>query len=209
MHKSALTAEEEAYQFIQQQIRLGQFEPGMRLVPETIASQIDTSRMPVRSALRRLAAEGLVEIRANRSAVVRGLNREDMREVFEMRAVLEGLAIRNAVANMGPQAMRRLRGMLDLLVEDDIDWTTAHREFHEYLCSFCNQPRLLGQIAELHTVVEPYMRLWSAQPEHGLRARASHDALIEVLRTGDPQACEQAMREHVMRTVPALLAFLR
>ncbi|WP_032965038.1 GntR family transcriptional regulator, partial [Bordetella hinzii] len=48
MHKTALTAEEEAYQFIQQQIRLGRFAPGSRLVPETIAGQIGTSRMPVR-----------------------------------------------------------------------------------------------------------------------------------------------------------------
>lgn len=208
MHKPALTAEEEAYQFIHQQIRLGQFAPGARLVPDTIAAQIDTSRMPVRSALRRLAAEGLVDIRANRSAVVRGLNREDMREVFEMRAVLEGLAMRNAVANMGPEGIRRLSGMLEMMAEDYVDWTSAHREFHEYLCSFCRQPRLLAEIAELHTVVEPYMRLWATQPARGLRARASHDALIEALRTGDPDLCERAMREHVLRTVPALLAFL-
>ncbi len=205
MHKTALTAEEEAYQFIQQQIRLGRFAPGSRLVPETIAGQIGTSRMPVRGALRRLASEGLVEIRANRGAVVRGLNRQEMQEVFEMRSVLEGLAMRNAVSHMAPEHIRRLAGMLDLMEQDYLDWTTTHREFHEYLCGFCDQPRLLGQIAELHSVVEPYMRLWSAQPGRGLRARASHQELIDALKTGDPALCEAAMRQHVLNTVPVLL----
>lgn len=209
MLKTSLTAEEEAYQFIQQQIRLGQFGPGARLVPETIASEIGTSRMPVRGALRRLASEGLVEIRANRGAVVRGLNRQEMLEVFEMRSVLEGLAMRNAVANMGPEHIRRLSGMLDVMDQDYLDWTTAHREFHEYLCGFCQQPRLLGQIAELHSVVEPYMRLWAAQPGRILRGRDSHQALIDALASGDPALCEAAMRQHVLNTVPALLASLQ
>lgn len=207
LFQTALTAEEEAYQFIQQEIRLGRFGPGERLVPDIIAGQIGTSRMPVRGALRRLASEGLVDIRANRGAVVRGLNRGEMLEVFEMRSVLEGLALRNAVANMAPEHVRRLAGMLDMMDQDYLDWTTAHREFHEYLCSFCRQPRLLRQISELHSVVEPYMRLWAAQPGRDLRARASHQELMAAIETRDPAACEAAMRRHVLNTVPALMAF--
>ncbi|MCD0502728.1 GntR family transcriptional regulator [Bordetella petrii] len=207
LHKTALTAEEEAYQHIHQQIRLGGYAPGARLVPEVIAGQIGTSRMPVRGALRRLASEGLVEIRANRGAVVRGLNAAEMREVFEMRSVLEGLAMRNAVAHMRPEHIRRLEHMLDQMdlgSGDYLDWTTAHREFHEYLCGFCQQPRLLGQIADLHSVVEPYMRVWSSQARRTVRAREAHQELIDALKTGDAGTCEHAMRQHVMNTVAAL-----
>ncbi|MEI2415747.1 GntR family transcriptional regulator [Orrella sp. JC864] len=209
--RMALTAEEEAYQYVHKAIRLGWLRAGERLVPEAIASEIGTSRMPVRSALRRLAAEGLVEIRANRSAVVRGLNQQEMQEVFQMRSVLEGLAMRNAVANMGPEHVQRLVHKLDQLelgTGDDTDWTAAHRDFHAYLCGFCRQPRLLQQIADLHSVVEPYMRLWSAQPGGVGRTREAHQELIDALKTADADHCEAVMRRHVMNTVTALYPFL-
>ena len=209
--KTAVSAEEEAYQYLQQEIRLGRYAPGQRLVPEAIAGEIGPSRMPVRGALRRLASEGLVEIRANRGAVVRGLNRQEMLEVFEMRSVLEGLAVRNALANLGDEHIRRLSSMLDQMEAgsgDYLDWTTAHREFHEYLCSFCRQPRLLRQISELHSVVEPYMRLWAAQPGRSLRARESHQELIDALKTRDAARAEAAARQHVLNTVPVLQDFL-
>ncbi len=207
----ALTAEEEAYRYLHQQIRLGAFVAGDRIVPELVCTQIGTSRMPIRGALRRLASEGLVDIRANRGAVVRGLNAQEMLEVFEMRAVLEGLAMRNAVKNMTPETIRRLVGMLDQIElgsGDYLDWTTAHREFHEYLCSFCHQPRLLKQLADLHSVVEPYMRLWASQPGRQFRVRDAHQELITALKTEDPDQCEAAMRRHVMNTVDALAPFL-
>jgi len=113
--KTAISAEDEAYLHLQREIRLGRYAPGQRLVPEVVAAEIGTSRMPVRGALRRLASEGLVEIRANRGAVVRGLNQQEMLEVFEMRSVLEGLAMRNAVLHMNAEHLRRLSNSLELL----------------------------------------------------------------------------------------------
>ena len=104
--KTAISAEDEAYLHLQREIRLGRYAPGQRLVPDVVAAEIGTSRMPVRGALRRLASEGLVEIRANRGAVVRGLNQQEMLEVFEMRSVLEGLAMRNAVLHMNAEHIR-------------------------------------------------------------------------------------------------------
>ena len=207
----AWTAEEEAYQFIQRQIRLGHFPAAARLVPEAIAAEIGTSRMPVRGALRRLASEGLVDIRTNRGAVVRGLNEHEMVEAFEMRAVLEGLATRHAVVAMTPAHIHRLIDMLDQMERGVayLDWTSAHREFHEYLCGFCEQPRLLGQISDLHSAVEPYMRLWAAQPGRIPRVRVSHEELIAALETRDPARAESVMRQQVMNTVPALQAFLK
>ncbi len=207
----AWTAEEEAYQFIQRQIRLGHFPAAARLVPEAIAAEIGTSRMPVRGALRRLASEGLVDIRTNRGAVVRGLNEREMVEAFKMRAVLEGLATRHAVVAMAPAHIHRLIDMLDQMERGVayLDWTSAHREFHEYLCGFCGQPRLLGQISDLHSAVEPYMRLLAAQPGRIPRVRVSHEELIAALETRDPVRAESVMRQHVMNTVPALQAFLK
>lgn len=210
--RSALNAEEEAYQHIQRQIVQGAARPGSRLVPEIIAGEIGISRTPVRVALRRLASEGLVTIRTNRSAVVRRLNRREMLEVFQIRSVLEGLALRNAMENMGPAQLHRLDAMLDQLdgsVPAAVDQTSIHREFHEYLCGFCRQPRLQQQIADLHAVVEPYMRLWASEPGRvAVRMREAHQELIDAIRGGDPEHCEATMRKHVMATVSALAPFL-
>ena len=204
----AVTAEEEAYRHIHAAIRLGRYRAGDRLVPETIAAEIGTSRMPVREAFRRLATEGLVAIRPNRGATVNKLDVEGMTEIFEMRAVLEGLAMRLALPRMDVATILELERMLDRIddrsgVQDD--WTTAHRAFHETLCARSGRPRLIRQIAGLHSLVEPHMRLWALQTDRPLSARADHQDLIDALRSGDAERCETTMREHVMATVPDLM----
>src|SRR5687767_4743785 len=92
---------------------MGEYRTGQRLLPEALALEIGTSRMPVREALRRLATEGLVTIRPNRGVTVSGLNVSDMQEVFEMRAVLEGLAARLALPRLTEARIRQLEDMLD------------------------------------------------------------------------------------------------
>lgn len=204
------TAQDEAYRHIQAAIRLGRYRPGERLLPEGIATEIGTSRMPVREALRRLAAEGLVTIRPNRGVTVSALNVADMREVFEMRAVLEGLAIRLALPNMTPATIRQLEDMLDRIddrSEIQPDWTTAHRQFHETLCARSASPRLMRQLASLHALMEPHMRLWVMHKDRPQSARADHQDLIDAMRGGDAQACEAVMRAHVLATIPDLLQF--
>jgi DNA-binding GntR family transcriptional regulator len=205
------TAEEEAYRHIHAAIRMGRYRAGERLLPASIATEIGTSRMPVREALRRLASEGLVTIRPNRGVTVNGLDVADMLEVFEMRAVLEGLAIRLALPNLTPATIAQLEQMLDRI--DDragvqADWTTSHRLFHETLCAASGKPRLVRQIAALHSVVEPHMRLWAVQVDRPASARSDHQHLVDALRAGDPQRCETTMRDHVLATVPDLMRFL-
>lgn len=203
------TAEADAYQHIHTAIRLGEYPAGMRLKPEDIATQIGTSRMPVREALRRLETEGLVTIRPNRGVVVAGLDMEAMREVFEMRAVLEGLAVRLAVPRLTPTVLRDLEEQLarmDNLAESTPDWTGSHRAFHEHLCGIARQPRLLRQIASLNSLVEPYMRDWiKASGRPG--AREHHQTLIDALRSGDPVHSEIVMRRHVLATIDDLARY--
>lgn len=212
-HSQAVTAEDEAYRHIHAAIRLGRYREGERLVPDAIAHEIGTSRMPVREAFRRLATEGLVTIRPNRGVTVSGMNVDDMQEIFEMRAVLEGLAVRLALPHITPAAIARLEALLDELDASDsdaghADWTAAHRAFHETLCAYSGRPRLMRQIAALHSLVEPHMRLWvlAVRPT---TARAHHQDLLAALRSGDALRCEAMVREHVLVTVPDVMKYLR
>lgn len=204
-------AHDEAYAHILRALRHGRYRAGERLIPETIAAEVGTSRMPVREALRRLAAEGLVTIRTNRGVTVNALGVNEMQEAFEMRAVLEGLAVRLAVPRLRPADLLRLAEMLDTMEDrnaPDADWTSAHRAFHETLCARSESPRLLRQIASLHSLVEPYMRLWDRMGDRHVGTREHHEELLAALHRGDPADCEAAIRRHVMDTVPDLLRHL-
>ena len=206
------TAEEEAYAFLLDAICKGAYRNGARLIAEDIASEIGMSRMPVREAFRRLAADGLVTLRPNRGAVVSGLNIEQMQEVFEMRSALEGLAIRVAVPKITERHMVHLERLLDDMDEyrnESGEWVRRHRDFHLFLCSLSERGRLMRQIAALYTVIEPHMRVWLEHGEKPLSARNEHAAILDALRSGDAQLAERVLREHIDGTVPSLTAFLQ
>ncbi|AUT71425.1 MULTISPECIES: GntR family transcriptional regulator [Paraburkholderia] len=203
----AVTAEEEAYAYVLYRIRMGKYRAGDRLIPEEIAAEIDTSRMPVREAFRRLASEGLVVIRPNRGAIVRGLDADEMEEVFCMRGALEGLAAKLALPGIMPAHIAELARLIEVMESHEQDahqWVSAHRNFHEYLCQLSGRKRLVAQIAGLHTVVEPHMRLWLQLADKQMTSRDDHTTIIDAIKSGDPMAVEATVREHIEATVPAL-----
>src|SRR5918997_1777944 len=103
-----LTAQQQAYIHIQDQIVSGALHGGTRLKPELIAQMLGVSRMPVREAIRQLDAEGYVTIRPNRGAIVKRRSPEDVIELFEVRAVLEGLAVRLGCTRVTPDILEDL-----------------------------------------------------------------------------------------------------
>jgi DNA-binding GntR family transcriptional regulator len=208
---SASTAEEEAYRHVLKGIRTGRFRPGTRLIPEGIANEIGMSRMPVREAFRRLSTEGLVLIRPNRGCVVAGLTTDEIYEIFEIRSVLEGLAIRLATPRFDVDAfseLDRLLARMQTSAKGGDDWVTRHRQFHEYLCSYCSRPKLIRQIARLHVTIEPYLRIWLHHADKPLSADEEHRAIVEILKAGDPIAAEEMIERHILETAPALAAFV-
>jgi DNA-binding GntR family transcriptional regulator len=169
--------------------------------------------MPVREAFGRLAAEGLLTIRPNRGAMVSVLTREDLQEIFEIRAVLEGLAVRLAVPTLHARALAKLDHLLQEMnvapeERNGEEWMAQHREFHEYLCGFSHRPRLIQEIACLHTVLEPYVRLWFIHAEGPLSMRREHEVVLEAVRSGDAEHAEAVMKEHVLTTAPDLAPYL-
>lgn len=206
------TAEEEAYRYVLGRIRMGLFKAGDRLVAEEIAIEIGMSRMPVREAFRRLATQELLTIRPNRGAIVRGLDEAEVTEVFEMRAVLEGLAAVSAINVLGATELDELERRLDVMERcaDDVStWVTAHRDFHMYLCSFSGKPRLLAQISALHMAIEPHMRLWLESAEKLVSAREDHSLILDALRRKRPELVETVVRDHVCATIAALTALMK
>src|SRR3972149_173280 len=114
-------------------------EVGGRLTPEDMAPEIGMSRMPVREALRRLATEGLVLLRPNRGCIVAGLTLDEIFETFEMRSVLEGLAVRLAMPRVNADVIEELEVLLDRMeragTRGGSNWIMRHQEFPSHICA--------------------------------------------------------------------------
>ena len=205
--KMAETTEDLMYKHIKNAIRNGVYPSGMRLIPESLAAEFGVSRMPVRQALRKLTTEGFVSSLPNRRLVVSKIDLAAMKEIFEMRAVLEGLAIRLALENMNPGHKIKLENNL-VVMEQHIGntdhWSLLHRQFHEDIYRHCGRPMLLQQISNLLTMVEPYMKIWISDTVFQQHALLGHRDIIDAINNKSAETCEQIMREHIMNTIPDL-----
>lgn len=206
-----VSAEAEAFDYVLGKIRRGELRPGMRLKSEEIASEIGMSRMPVREAFGRLYQLGVLTLRPNRGAVVTEFSSDQFLELFEIRSVLEGLAMRRAAGLVTGRDISELEDMLDRMARSETEvepWLLRHGEFHAQIARLSGARRLAKEIEKLHLLLEVYMRLWLLHANKAIDAIADHRALLDALAARNPERAEQAMREHVLSTAPALIASL-
>jgi DNA-binding GntR family transcriptional regulator len=205
------TAEQEAYFHLHCAIRVGRYREGDRLIPEEIASELGMSRMPVREAFQRLAAEGLVIVRPNRGCIVAGLTLGEIYETFEIRSVLEGLAVRLAMPRIDGSVIAELEHLLDKMESSgrrgSADWVTQHQDFHNHVCTLSGRPKLVRQIAQLHVTIEPYLRIWFDYAAKPLSAEEEHRIVIDALRSGDAGHAETVLRDHILGTAATVAEF--
>lgn len=201
------TAQQQAYIHLQDQIVSGALPGSTWLRAEVIARELGISRMPVREALRQLDAEGYVTIRPNRGAVVTNRTPAEVIELFEMRAVLEGLAVRLAVRNATAETWADLElflARLKRLEAQSTLWVERHDEFHDMLCRLSGRQRLCDEILRLRLAVRPYLRLYTklhARPEI---PGFEHEHIVAAMRKGNLAAAERAVREHIMVNAEAI-----
>jgi DNA-binding GntR family transcriptional regulator len=210
------SSEVEAYRHILRRIRLGELQPGARMRTEDIAVTIGMSRQPVREAIRRLEAEGYVTSRPNRGAMVRQYTPEQLLELFEIRAALEGLAAQIAAPQLQPDDFTRLEAQLALMDDASAscgeatnDWLARHVEFHLHLVRLARRPRLAIEIARLHAMLEPYLRLWFVNAGTPTNSRDEHDQILQILRYGYPKHAEDVMRAHVLSTAAHIIPHVK
>jgi DNA-binding GntR family transcriptional regulator len=208
------TAEQYVYTFLREQILAGRLQGGERVNQDEVAQQLHVSRMPVREAIRRLDSEGLLVNRPNRGALVTALGPEAILEAFEMRSVLEGLAVSLAVPMMDHTVMAEIdKRLLRLERQRHLTaWIQRHEEFHDYICTLAGRPRLMTTIRNLRQSVVPYIRLHVTTSGDGSPTDIpgfEHRALVEVLKRRDPEATEKAMREHILAASRGVVEFVR
>jgi DNA-binding GntR family transcriptional regulator len=190
---------------IQTRIVTGEIPPGTRLRQEQLAAEYRLSRTPIREALRKLQAEGTVELVPNQGAVVRGPTVRDVREGYEVRAELEGMAAALAATWITDEHLRELQEAEELFRQASEDepagWIAANDRFHEAVQAAAGNLRLRRTIGDLHKAF-PRSLTWGAlQADSGLIAQnvEQHQAVLTAIEARDPEAARDAMRHHVLR----------
>lgn len=176
--------------------------PGEPLIERQIARQLGISTTPVREAIRQLANEGLVTIAVNRSAVVRGLTPHDIDEIFDLRDILEPMALRLAEARLGGELVHAMEVILarSAQVNEAGDYAAlaeCNRAFNEAFVQGCGNSRLQAILESLHQqtrqisgLVQKYRR--SAPLDH-----EQHVRILDAVRRGDWDEADEATREHL------------
>ncbi|MFA7579977.1 GntR family transcriptional regulator [Castellaniella sp.] len=204
MIDKALSPVQQAYQYILNGILSGELTAGMRIPTESVAEVLGISRTPVRDALRRLEGDGAVMISANRGAAVAKYSRAEVAQLIEMRAVLEGLAARCALPNIGTvelDELMHLNSKMKLASTSLSTWMAAHDAFHNYLTSLSRRPLLARQTEKMRLMLLPYYRDYYNQSLEMEILGLEHEKLISAIEFKDATHLEQIVRQHAMANV--------
>jgi DNA-binding GntR family transcriptional regulator len=206
---------------IQARVLSGAIATGTRLRQESLAAEFGVSRTPVREALRKLQASGLVEVQPNRGALVRRPTAREVREAYEVRAELEGLAASLAASRIRDDELRTLRTAQELFrhsVASLLDWrerrrsdeprhTEAHDEwmaandsFHLAIHDAAGNRRLRKTLADLHQSF-PRDLTWIVLGENARLLEenvAQHEAILAAIVSHDPAESRRLMAGHVL-----------
>jgi DNA-binding GntR family transcriptional regulator len=209
-----LTKQERVYQTVRERILTGEYGPGFRVVIDTLAGELGVSALPVREAVRRLEAEGLIVYRPNAGAQVTPADPGLFDEEMTALAVLEGFATALAASELSTDAIARLTELTDAMEEamrrmDALAFGRLNQEFHGVIYEACPNRALVAMLHEVGRRLDAIRRTVFVQiPYRGAESVAEHRALIELIVSGaELDEVERAAREHKLRTVASFRAW--
>lgn len=208
----SISALDEAYLHLQGQILDGTLREGENISVNKISKQIGVSRIPVREALQRLGAEGLVRLRPNRPATATTLTAAEVAELFEIRATLERLAIRYTVMSLTDESMveiSALKDRMDRVQGDPNEWVKHHDTMHQAICMVSGKRYLVREIARIGQLIRPYQLLYLRINNYVEMPHHEHDVLLDAIASRDINKAEDEMYKHALNPSYILVDFLQ
>lgn len=206
-------AAEQAARVLREEILSGAIASGARLGEAELAGRLSVSRTPIREALSRLAAEGLVEIQPNRGARVASWTTEQLREIFDLRLRLEPYAVRQAVPNLTPDQLAELDHLAtamsragrpgknqDLAVVEELN-----RRFHGVFIDAAGSPPLAGALRGVIHASVVHQNFHDYAPDALRRSLHHHVEMVAAARAGDGDWAEAIMRAHLYNARATML----
>jgi DNA-binding GntR family transcriptional regulator len=198
----------------------GHYKPGEWLRQERLAQELGVSQMPVREALKELATEGLIEHVPYRGARVIAYSTEDIIDLYEHRAFLEGRAAffaASIIANDELKELKRLQIEMNENAAPDavLKYRELNRTFHKTIFTISKREYLIRTLSQMWAAFPTMLIANFAEtasqplPERDNSDSDEHFAIIAALDARDPARSEQAMRGHILATSQHLVSFLK
>jgi DNA-binding GntR family transcriptional regulator len=195
---------ERVYQALKHRILAAMVEPGSRLVELQLANDFGVSRTPVREALKRLTAEGLVRVDPIRGIVVSDVDARELEEIFIIREALDGLGARLAAERVSSSDLTKLQLLMDMM-RDSVrvgHWDAmvqANIKFHDVLYQAAGNERLRHLTRNLLDFVRRFSIEAFASEERATEVLAEHEEIVAALEQRDPAQAEKMARAHVSK----------
>ena len=198
------------YESLLEAIVTRQLPSGAELNAVLLAEQLDVSRTPVVEAIRRLTADGLVRTSPGRKAHVARFTAKEIREIYELRTLLEGEAAHRAASRIDPEVVRDLRQRANDLASsrEELNWCQQAIQFdirfHDAVAASCGNSRLHADVARYRLLVRAFCQLTAT--ENNLRdALKEHLEILAALEAGDSEAARQATVKHIETRLHSVL----
>lgn len=191
-------------------ILAGEYRGGQELSLVEVSGMLGVSRTPVREAFQALAAEGLIELRMNKGAIVKGVDEKFIRDHYETRILLECHAVRGAVANrMDVEELREKTRELVRCIEtiDQRDYVLLNQDLHAAIWKSAGNQKIYDMLLGLWN--GPSVARASSPREHYLISAQEHIALLEAIRDGDADTAAAMMERHIAHGMENMMESFR
>ncbi len=205
-----LSTHELVAEVLREAITSGHLKANDPLPQQEIAAQLEVSHIPVREALRQLQSEGLVTYQPNHGATVTAHTPDEIREIYEIRAILETAAVRRAAPRLTDAALARAEELLKLTerARDDATWGSYDLDFHRLVYDLDSRPRLRELIDGLLRRVDRYWRVHGLMLKHRREFEAEHRKLFAALRARDGDRAAKLLERHLTGAAELLVSAL-
>ncbi|MGH3650023.1 MAG: GntR family transcriptional regulator [Acidimicrobiia bacterium] len=196
-------------QRLRSEILAGVFSPGERLTEVALAERYSVGRGSIRAALLELRAEGLVDIEANRGAIVRRITVDEAIEIAEARKVLEGLVAGRAALSDDIEAKESLESIIEdmgtaVSAADPDRYSELNRILHRRIWEISEHRVANDLVANLRNRSAHHQYRLAVMPGRAQESLAQHAAVVEAIVAGDAEAAEKAMRDHLSSVIDVL-----
>ena len=202
--------EEGATAILEEEILSGKLVAGTSLTEQSLSKRLGVSRTPVRAALHTLAEEGLIDLVPNRGAVVVGVTREDLVDIYQIRMRLEGLASATAAVRISGEDLAALRESVELsefyIRKNDTEHLKElDTQFHAIIYRASGNRMLNKTLSELHRNITAYRKMSLSVPGRLERSVREHREILEAIEARDSERADRLTSAHVAAALENML----
>lgn len=220
-----ITKNDHAYEQLRNRIISGELRPRQRLILKDLSEALGLSAMPIREALQRLEADGLVTQVPHQGGRVAGLSYDEMQEVFNIRIALEGLAVGLAVEKISEPQIGSIFAVVELMKryveerrngadsrtsrEDMAQFVAINKRFHFLIVEATESKHLLVMLSRIWDLNERYMNLLEFVVGLDHTDWFEHHEIATLIKNRDRAGAEEMMRVHIRRVLYELAEFAK